>query len=312
MAPIAVSGLVNLETTVRVERFPLEYFPVTYPFFGVRSTISGVGYNLARALTTLGDEVRLVSLIGRDPVGKLVQQQLDADGIAGAYVLADPEQTAQSVILYDGNGRRQVHVDLKDLQNRTYPREQFLRALGPCSLAVLCNVNFSRPFLAEARAMGKLVASDVHAIASLDDPYNEDFMRAAHLLFMSHERLPCPPEEWAAAVQGKYGNEVVVIGLGAEGALLAVKADRFVGRVAAVRPRPVLNTIGAGDALFSAFLHYFLKSQDAYGSLRRAVVFAGYKIGEAGAAEGFLDEAGVERLHTLAQQPAPATARHER
>ncbi len=65
MAHILVSGLINLETTLRIERFPLDYFPVTYPFFGVRSTVSGVGYNIARALTALGDTTALVSLTGR-------------------------------------------------------------------------------------------------------------------------------------------------------------------------------------------------------------------------------------------------------
>ena len=39
---ILVSGLLNLETTVRVDGFPIPYFPVHYPFFGVRSTVSGV------------------------------------------------------------------------------------------------------------------------------------------------------------------------------------------------------------------------------------------------------------------------------
>ncbi len=147
-----------------------------------------------------------------------------------------------------------------------------------------------------ARQAGKLVATDVHAIGQIDDPYNAEFMRAAHVLFMSHENLPCPPEEWAAAVMGRYRNDVVVIGLGAQGALLAVRRDGYAGRVPAVRTRAVVNTIGAGDALFSAFLHFYQKAWDPYHALRCAVYFSSYKIGEAGAGEGFLDE---ERLAAL-------------
>lgn len=56
MNPILISGLINLETSLRVDGFPLPYFPVRYPFFGVNSTVSGVGFNVAKALTTLGDE----------------------------------------------------------------------------------------------------------------------------------------------------------------------------------------------------------------------------------------------------------------
>lgn len=58
LARILVSGLINIETTLRIEGFPIPYFPVRYPFFGINSSVSGVGYNVAAALTTLGDEVR--------------------------------------------------------------------------------------------------------------------------------------------------------------------------------------------------------------------------------------------------------------
>jgi ribokinase len=42
---ILVSGLINIETTLKVDSFPIEYSPVRYPFFGVNSAVSGVGYN---------------------------------------------------------------------------------------------------------------------------------------------------------------------------------------------------------------------------------------------------------------------------
>jgi ribokinase len=296
MAEILVSGLINLETTLRIEGFPIAYSPVTYPVFGVQSAVAGVGYNIAKALITLGDQPHLVSLIGRDPIAPLVRQQLAADGIAGEFVLAEAEQTAQSVILYDGEGRRQIHTDPKDVRERAYPVAEFERALAPCSVAALCNINFSRPFLQKAREAGKLVATDVHAIASLDDEYNADFMRASQVLFMSDENLPCAPEEWAEAVQAKYGNAIVVIGLGDRGALLSVKADAATTRLPAAHVRPVVNTVGAGDALFAAFLHYYGKSRNPYAALRRAVVFAGYKVGAATASDGFLNAAAVERI----------------
>jgi len=57
---IAVSGLVNIETAVKVQGFPIPYFPIDYPFFGVRPAIGGVGYNVAKALTVLGDTVAFI------------------------------------------------------------------------------------------------------------------------------------------------------------------------------------------------------------------------------------------------------------
>jgi len=297
---VLISGLINLETTLRIDAFPLAYFPVTYPFHGVNSTVSGVGYNLARALTTLGDSVRFLSLIGEDLPGRMVQDVLARAGIPADGVLPALERTPQSVILYEGSGRRQIHVDLKDIQERTYPEAQVDAALSGCDLAALCNINFSRPMLRKAQRAGVLVATDVHAIDSLDDDYNRDFMATADILFMSHERLPMPPEDWARAIFGRFGPQIVVIGMGGEGALLATRGGGYTSdtftRFPALHTRPIVNTIGAGDALFSAFVHDYARHRNAVNALRRAMVFASYKIGVAGAADGFLDESSLDSL----------------
>jgi ribokinase len=296
MTKILVSGLINIETTMRVESFPIIYTPVRYPFFGVNSSVSGVGYNIARALTLLGDEVHLLSLIGRGFPRRCGAGCVERDHIAPGNVLDTSNKTAQSVILYDGEGRQQINVDLKNSQETPFPHQRFVRAATDCDLLALCNINFSRPFLEQARKSGKLVATDVHAITDLNDPYNADFMRTAQILFMSHEWLPVRPEEWARRVWERYGPEVLVISMGAEGALLAVKKDQFIERFPAVYTRPPLNTIGAGDALFSAFIHAYSISRDPYTALRKAMVFASYKIGAASAADGFLDQAGLDEL----------------
>ena len=63
---ILVSGLLNVETNVAVKGFPIPYYPIDYPFFGVTSNVSGVGCNIAKALTALGDKVTLLSFLGQD------------------------------------------------------------------------------------------------------------------------------------------------------------------------------------------------------------------------------------------------------
>lgn len=293
---VLVAGLTNIEVTLQVEAFPIHYSPVLYPFFGVNSSVSGVGYNVAKALTMLGNRVDFLSMVGQDAARSLVREQFTSDGISAQYVLDSLDKTPHSVILYDKQGSRQIHVDLKDIQERVYPQALFEQALMACSLVVACNVNFARPFLEAAGRAGKKIATDVHAIADLEDDYNRDYMAAADILFMSHERLPCPPEEWTREVVRRYGTEIVVIGLGAEGALLSVKSHHFLGRIPAVYVRPVVNTIGAGDALFSAFLHLYQQTQNPYEAIKKAIVFASYKIGTTGAADGFLTQEQLDRL----------------
>lgn len=271
-----------------IDGFPLDYFPVRYPFNSLHTAVSGVGWNIARALTTLGNSVDFATLIGGDNNGQLVSQGLANASIDDGLVLSTLDATAQSVILYDPAGRRQIHVDLKDIQSQSFPSHLAEAAIRQCDLAVICNINFARPLLAVAKQACKPIATDVHALADLDDDYNRDYMQAATILFLSDESLPDAPESVAQHLLGRYSASIVVIGLGAQGAILAVRADDFIGRFLPVHTRPVVNTIGAGDALFSAFLDRYLRQRDPYAALQAAQVFASYKIGEKGAAEGFL------------------------
>ncbi len=293
---IVVTGLINIEITLRIEGFPIAYSPVRFPFFGVGNTVSGVGYNVTKALTTLGTPVRFLAMVGKDPPAALVEQALRVDGIDPAHIRADLAETPHSVILYDGEGRRQINVDLKDIQERAYPSVHFEAALAGCGLAVICNINFARPFLRRAREAGVPIATDVHTVAELEPDYDRDFMEYADILFMSDERLPCAPKAWIQQVRSRYRAEIIVVGLGRAGALMHVRADETTVHIPPAQTRPVVNTIGAGDALFSAFVHVYNKSHDPYTAIRKATVFASYKIGEKGAAEGFLTEAALERL----------------
>jgi len=78
-----------------------------------------------------------------------------------------------------------------------------------------------------------------------------------------------------------------------------VRSDNYRERIPAIKTRPVVNTIGAGDALFSAFIHSYARSRDPYKSIRKAVTFSSYKIGEKGAAEGFLRPGEFDNLYGI-------------
>jgi ribokinase len=97
MTKMLVSGLINIETTLKVDSFPLTYEPVRYPFFGINSTVSGVGYNIAKALAVLGEKVTFLSLIGDDLAGRQVHRSLVDDGIDDSLIEKGMPVTAQSV-----------------------------------------------------------------------------------------------------------------------------------------------------------------------------------------------------------------------
>jgi len=87
MSRILVSGLINLEVTLSVDGFPIAYVPVRYPFHGVNSNVSGVGFNVAKALVTLGDDVRFASMVGRDFAGGFAKLELKRAGISPTCVV---------------------------------------------------------------------------------------------------------------------------------------------------------------------------------------------------------------------------------
>ena len=81
MAAFLISGLLNMETVCRVRGFPINYYPVDYPFFGVATAASGVALNIAKALTVLENRVILCSLLADDVPGRVIIDELKSSGI---------------------------------------------------------------------------------------------------------------------------------------------------------------------------------------------------------------------------------------
>jgi ribokinase len=302
MNKIVVAGLVNVETTVRIDSFPIEYTPINFPFFGVQSQASGVGLNIGKALTTLGDEVKLLSMIGNDPSGVIVKNQLEDCGINTSYIMQNLSSTPQSVVLYDNGGKRQIYCDLKEIQDCSYEEDVFRKVIEDASIVCLCNINFSRNLLKIAKDNNKLIATDVQVLGDIYDPYNADYMRFANILFLSNENIKEPVDDFVKSIIKEYDNDIIVVGLGSKGALLYVKKDNSMSYFKAVKTREVVNTIGAGDSLFSSFIHYYSKNRDPYEAIKKAIVFASYKIGVASAADGFVTEEELEKIYAMYQK----------
>ncbi len=293
---ILVSGLVNIETTVAVRGFPIEYYPIDFSFFGINSNVSGVGYNIAKALKTLGDDINLFSFTGNDDEGKRVLSRLKKDKINCKNIKNILKNTPVSAVLYDESGRRQIYCDLKDIQEQSIDFNTAQPDLKSCDAAVLCNIEFNRGLIKNAGKSGILTATDVHVLSDIEDDYNRDFMENADILFLSDEKLPCPAGEFIKRLHSRYKNKIIVIGMGGKGAMLLDGESGEISVIPAYKGVKIVNTVGAGDALFSAFLHYYLKMKNPRAALERAVVFAGIKIGSDGASNGFSAEEEIEAV----------------
>lgn len=294
MKKILVSGLINTETTVKIKSFPIEYFPIDYPFFGVNTRVSGVAYNLVKALKSLGDDVSLVTMTGDDFSADYIKAEVVNAGVDTKYVNTILKATPNSVVLYDGNGKRQIYCDLKDVQDVEYDFKEELYI--DSDVVIACNTNFNRELLKKAKAAGKIIATDVHVLGDINDEYNQDFMKNANILFLSDENIKTDYKNFLMSIEEKFGNDIIVLGMGNKGALMYVKEENKFYELPAVNLYKVVNTVGAGDALFSSFIHFYAKGLQPLECLKRAEVFAAYKIGFDGASVGFADEQTVEKL----------------
>jgi ribokinase len=249
---ILVCGTLNLETTFPIAGFPLAYEPVCHRPFEFRSQPSGVGFNIAQALSTLGNRVRLASMIGSDFLGTALRQSMARFGLSDEFILPGLDETPQSIIIFDNDGRRMVNTDLKDVGERVYSLELFKRALQGCRAAVMTNVGFSRPLLSLAKAASGMVATDLQTASEGSKEYDTDFLSAAEVVLMSHEKLPVWPKDFVSSIWERSVARIAAVGMGAAGALSGARGKE-VCQVPALQVRPVVNTVGAGDALFSWF-----------------------------------------------------------
>lgn len=291
---ILVSGLLNTETDVSVRQFPIQYYPIDYNFFGIDTFVGGVAFNIAKALTVLGDKVCLASLIGRDISANLIKNALQELSIDTKYVKANLKRTPNSAVLYDNEGKRQIYCDLKDIQETEYNFDRSM--INDVDLVVACNINFNRSLLRIAKEEGKLIATDVHVLYDVNDEFNSEFMKYADILFLSDENIGENYKEFIFQLAKTYKNKIIVMGRGAEGTVIYTRESDSVKAFPAFKTKNVVNTVGAGDSLFSAFLHYYANGYEVYEALRRAQIFASHKITCNGASNGFLTEKEIDKI----------------
>ena len=292
MKKILVSGLVNTETTTAVRGFPINYYPIDYPFFGISTAVSGVAFNISKALRTLGDQVRLTSMIGSDFSAAYIVDSLRELDIGTEHVHSKLQQTPSSVVLYDPEGKRQIYCDLKDIQETAYAFDASI--LDGIDLVVACNINFNRPLLSLAKQAGKQIATDVHVLSDIHDAYNREFMEYADILFLSDEAVGNGYRDFLMQLADTYPCRIIVMGRGAQGVAVYLRETGQIIEMPAASVGTVVNTVGAGDALFSAFLHYYAKGFSPVDALQRAQIFAAHKITVSGASKGFVTEQVIE------------------
>lgn len=299
MSKILVAGILQEETIVRVDKIPVKNQPVTEIFNSIHTGIGGDAYNEAIALKWLGDDVDFFTMIGKYDSPKIVNPPSSEVFLDTDYILPKASATPAAVVFYDRERNQQIFEDIKNLRDIKYDLSLFKQALPGADLVVLANANFCKPMLHAALEAGKKVAVNIRNFKYRTETYNEEFLEAADILYLSDDNIDDDPYDFCKYIVDKYKTEILIYGMGADGVLLySNKLDTYVC-YKPVKTNEIVNTVGAGNALFSCFLHYYNQTGDSTLSIRNALLFASYKIGFIGTSIGFMTEKQIEDWREL-------------
>ncbi|MDE5824621.1 MAG: carbohydrate kinase family protein [Lachnospiraceae bacterium] len=300
MSKFMVAGFVQMETIVKVEELPVPYKQFESIPDLVDTGIGGAGFNEAMALKFLGNEVDFMSMVARNMSRRQIEAYLKSYDVnlKTDYVLPMLDGMPTSVILYC-RGKKQTFEDVKDIRHVDYDFELLERQIQDKDMVVMSNCNFCRPIIGLAKKYQKPLAINVRSMRSERIANKADFLAAADILYISDDDLDMDHYDCIRECKEKYDPEIVIMGIGDKGVILYTKEDNSFIEYKPVKTNEIVNTVGAGNALFSAFVHYYAKTKDAKDAIKNALLFASYKIGFVGTSHGFMTEAQIEQWKKL-------------
>lgn len=299
MGKFLVAGVVQRETIVKIDKIPIEYKGSVSEPNTIFISTGGDAYNESLALKWLGNSVDLLSMIGEDESMELINPPGSEVKLVTDYILPKLAHTPTAVVFYDSERNQQIFEDIKDLREKTYDQDLFEERAARAEMLVVSNNNFCRPLMRIGKELRKPIAVNLREYRECKLCYNEDFLKAADILYLSDDHLTEEPFEFIKSLAVKYRPEIIILGQGAAGLILYDKNKNIIAHYNTVRTHGIVNTVGAGNALFSCFLHFYNKTHDSVFAVKNALLFASYKIGFMGTSNGFMTEEEIRHWRNL-------------
>jgi sugar/nucleoside kinase (ribokinase family) len=291
---IAIVGELNLDLILY--GLPQE-MPVERELLGdnFRMTLGSSSAILAHNLATLGTQVRFVTCVGPDAMGKIALDYLRDRGIDLSGVITTKTATGVTLILPHGKPR---HI-------LTYPGAMWDLRYADLNLSALKEarhfhlsslylhrglVNDVAQLFREIKSAGLTTSLDTN-----DDPdgrweHLDEILPHVDIFLPNADetcRITCTERVDEAIEQLAARVPMLVVKLGAEGALLRKGAETLNAFGTKV---DVVDTVGAGDTFDAGFLHQYLRGAPLEDCLQFANRCAAYSTTAAGGVEAFRDE----------------------
>lgn len=254
----------------------------------------------SRGYAQLGRRTAFVGYVGDDWGGRFVRAELARDGVDTSALLRDPAGTSRSVNIMYRDGRRKNFYDGKGHMGLEPDLALCARILMGARLAHFNIPNWARQLLPLARDLGVRIAVDLQDVVSLDDPYRQDFLQYADIVFLSAANH-AEPRPLIETLLAERPERVVIAGMGARGCAAGDRSG--IHDFAPVElDLPVVDTNGAGDGLAVGFLSSFvLDGLDLATAVRRGQIVARYTCAQRASTSHLITAAQLAAFeHTLA------------
>ncbi|MCW5882538.1 MAG: carbohydrate kinase family protein [Anaerolineae bacterium] len=283
---VVVVGNVGIDTNVYLPGRDVDW-TVEANFTQNLDYVGQAGGYTSRGFAQLGRRTAFVGAVGDDWGGYLIRQALGGDGVDLSALFLDPAGTSRSVNIMAADGGRKNFYDGKSHMTLTPDLAPMRRVLAGARLAHVHLPNWARRGLPIARALGVTIACDLQDVIDPNDPYRQDFIAAADILFFSAANH-ADPAPLMAAFLARNPRLMMVAGMGARGAALGGPDGMEVFPPPSL-DLPIVDTNGAGDALAVGFLTgYVLEGRDAPSALRRGQIAARWTCAQKASSSGLI------------------------
>lgn len=229
----------------------------------------GAPANVAVGVARLGVPAGFIGRVGNDPLGKFMQETLQAENVSTEQMILDPKQRTSTVIVGLDNGERSFTFMVNPsadqfLEVGDLPAFQAGEWLHCCSIALINDPSRSSTLEAIKRIKqtGGFFSFDPNLRESLWNSIDEmktvvnQVVGLADVLKFSEEELTLLTdtsslEEATASITAQYPNKLIIITLGKDGAIYHLNGKSQIVAGKALKP---VDTTGAGDAFVSGLL----------------------------------------------------------
>ncbi|MBE6792583.1 MAG: carbohydrate kinase [Ruminococcaceae bacterium] len=275
----------------------LSFGEILWDVYPDKQHIGGAPLNFAAHLAKHGEDVSMLSALGKDTLGKEALQQLKAWGIDTTYVatLSD-KPTGSCQVTLDANAVPTYNL-LEDVAYDYIPCDTVTDTFdvlyfGTLALRSTYNLESLQKLLNKGRHR------DVFVDVNIRPPfYTAQTVRFAAenatIIKISDEEMPtvasllgletAAVQDFVRVLAKKYPNlRCIIVTRGADGALAFDTAHNALYSCESERVQ-VVSTVGAGDSFSAAFLHKYLQGQGLDACLVYAAKVAGFVVSHVGA-----------------------------